>query len=136
MSIEKNKEIVRRAIHAQNQENWAELIGEFSPSPAHTEAFIEQHSLFRNAFTDYHCTIKEMVAEGDKVIIYCTVKATHSDYFPFGELRDIPPTGRTLEWDEVSMWQLENGKLVTDSGWLMVDRVSRLQQMGMLAASV
>lgn len=130
--IEKNKAFVRRAMHALNQENWDELIGEFSPSLEATAAFIEQHALFRNAFADFHCTIKEMIAEGNKVVIYCTVRAKHVDDFPFGELRGLPPTGKTVEWDEVSKWEMKNGKPIEGIGWLLVDRVTRLQQLGFL----
>jgi len=130
--LEQNKLFVRKAMHALNQDNWAELIGKFSPSPAATAAFIEQHAIFRNAFANYYCTIKEMVAEGGKVVIYCTVRATHVDDFPFGELRGLPPTGKEVKWDEVSMWEMKDGKPVEGSGWLLVDGVARLQQLGYL----
>lgn len=130
MSTGENKAIARRAIEALNQENWAELVGEFAVTPAEAEAFIQDHSLFRAAFPDYQFTIDELIGEGDRVVVQGTVRATHKREFPSGELKGVAPTGKQLEWAEVWIWRIADGKLV--DGWMLVDGVSRLQQLGVL----
>lgn len=130
MSIEANKDTVRRAMEALNQENWAELIGEFFPTAADANAFRSWHAPFRAAFPDYHVTIDEMIAEGDKVAVRQTVRATHAGEFPVWELKGIAPTGKHLVWIEVQILRVADGKIL--DGWLIVDGVSRLQQLGVL----
>lgn len=96
MSVDENKVMVRRWIETLNQENWRELIVEFFPTPTDADEFIQEHSTFRTAFPDYHFTIDDMVAEGDKVVVRGTVRATHQGEFPMGELKGIAPTGKQL----------------------------------------
>ncbi len=131
MSIEENKAFIRHSVEILNNENWAELVRAESPFPE-TEAFIQDHAKFRAAFPDYQFTIDDLIAEGDKVVARGTVRATHRGEFPVAELKGIAPTGKRLEWAEVWIWRLQNGKFV--DGWLIVDGVSRLQQLGVLSS--
>lgn len=129
MSTEENKAFVRHSVEILNKENWADLMRTESPIPE-TEAFIQEHAKFRAAFPDYQFTIDDLVAEGDKVVIRGTVRATHRAEFPVEELKGIAPTGKRLEWAEVWIWRFQNGKFV--DGWLILDGISRLQQLGVL----
>lgn len=130
MSTAANKATMRRAMEALNQENWANLMGEFFPSAADANEFRFWHAPFRAAFPDYHATIDEMIAEGDKVVVRQTVRATHAGEYPYWELKGIAPTGKQLEWNEVQILRVADGKIL--DGWLIVDGVSRLQQLGVL----
>ena len=129
MSTEENKAYVRHSVEILNQDNWAELMRAESPH-LDTEAFIQEHAKFRAAFPDYQFTIDDLIAEGDKVVIRGTVRATHRGEFPVQELKGIAPTCRRLEWAEVWIWRFQNGKFV--DGWLILDGISRLQQLGVL----
>ncbi len=130
MSVDGNKAIVRRYVELMNREDWAEHVGEFAPSTAQAEAWNEQHSVFRVAFPDYQFTIDDLLAEADKVVVRGTVRATHKREYPAGEMKGIAPTGKSLEWAEVWIVRIVDGKLA--DGWLLVDGISRLQQLGIL----
>lgn len=127
---EENKAFVRRWVETLNQENWVERVSEIQPTPADAAEFIAMHTTFRAAFPDYHFTIDELIAEGDKVVVRGRTRATHLGEFPVGELKGIAPTAKQLEWSEV--WIYGFGK-PTDF-WMLVDGVSRLQQLGVLPA--
>lgn len=128
MTTEESKAIARRWVEALNQENWATLIVELFPTPAAAAEFIQMHTLFRAAFSNYHFTIDDLIAEGDKVVVRGTVHATHTGEFPVGELKGLAPTGKPLAWAEV--WMLPVSAPM--DSWLLVDGVSRLQQLGVL----
>jgi predicted ester cyclase len=125
------KAYARRMVEALNHENWRELIVEFLSTPAVADEFIQQHATFRTAFPDYHFTIDDLIAEGDKVVVRGTVRATHRDEYPFAELKDIAPTGKQLDWEEVWIFSRSDS---TDF-WMLIDGVSRLQQLGVLPSS-
>ena len=129
MSIEDNKALVRRCIESLNKPDWADYMGQFWAKPP-TEEDIKQHAEFRAAFAGYHYEINEMIAEGDKVVVGGTVSATHVAEFPYAELKGIPATGKKVEWDEVQLYIIADGKIA--DFMLMVDGVSRLQQLGVL----
>ena len=130
MSVKENKQVVQRAVDALNSSNWSEAVAEFAATPADAEAFLEIHSAFRHAFPDYHFTVEDMIAEGDKVAVRGMVRATHKEEFPFVELKGIAPTGNQLEWREIWIWQISDGRIV--NSWEINDGVSRLQQLGVL----
>jgi predicted ester cyclase len=129
MSTEDNKARVRYFIEMMNKENWAEQLRAEFPGDD-TEALIEENMLFRTAFPDYQFTIDDLIAEGDKVVVRGTVRATHRDEFPVGELKGIAPTGKRLEWTEAWIHRFEAGKPA--ESWSIIDGVSRLQQLGVL----
>jgi hypothetical protein len=86
--------------------------------------------VFRVAFPDYQFTIDDLIAEGDKVVVRGMARATHKREFPVGEMKGIAPSGKSLEWAEVWIVRIVDGKFA--DGWLLVDGISRLQQLGVL----
>ena len=102
---------------------------DFLPTPVEAAEFIDMHTPFRTAFPDYHFPIDELIAEGDNVVVRGRTRATHLGEFPFGELKGIAPTGKQLEWAEI--WIIRLGE-PRDFSWMLVDGVSRLQQLGVL----
>ena len=133
MSAEENKALVRRTIEILNKEIWADLLRAEWPDPD-TEAFIQEHAIFRAAFTDYEFIIDDLIAEGDKVVLRGTIRATHQGEYPFDELKGIAPTGKRLEWETVWIERIQNGKRL--EFWSIRDGVSRLQQLGVLPPPV
>jgi predicted ester cyclase len=130
MSIEQNKAIVREFDECLNRPNWAELVRKFFPTPAAADDFEKMHAEFRAAFPEYHATTVDMIAEGDKVVTRDRVRAVHKAEFAVAELKGIPGSGKTLEWEEVLIYRISGDKIV--DGWLLVDGVARLRQLGVL----
>lgn len=130
MSTEQNKAVVRGMVDALNSAAWRERILPFIKQDAMADEFLRSHTLFRKAFPDYDYTLEEMVAEGDRVVTVGTVRGTHTAEYPEAELKGVAATGKKLEWREVAMYRLAGGAIV--DGWLVVDGVTRLQQLGVL----
>jgi steroid delta-isomerase-like uncharacterized protein len=79
------------------------------------------------AFPDMHWVVKEMVAEGDKVVTRFIWTGTHR-----GAFLGIPSTGRSVEVKGVVIDRLENRKMA-DSRILM-DTMGLMQQLGVAPA--
>jgi uncharacterized protein (TIGR02246 family) len=75
------------------------------------------------AFPDQHATIEDILAEGDRVLIRTTVRATHT-----GPFRDIAPTGRQVSVEVLDIWRVEDGKL--KEHWGVFDNLAFLRQLG------
>lgn len=77
----------------------------------------------RNAFPDYHEEIKELIAEGNKVVARFTVQGTHQ-----GPLGKIPPTGKRVCYEEIAIFTIDQGKVISQRG--IPDLVQLFQQLG------
>jgi predicted ester cyclase len=75
------------------------------------------------AFAEISITPEEVIVCGDRVVARTRFKALH-----VGPFKGIPPTNRTIEFDQIHIWRMENG-LVAES-WACMDEVSGLRQMG------
>ena len=74
------------------------------------------------AFPDIQVTTEDVVAEGDKVVYRNTVTGTH-----LGEYRGMPPTGRSVRYDEIFIIRFADG-LIAEI-WGVVDVFGQLQQL-------
>jgi steroid delta-isomerase-like uncharacterized protein len=79
------------------------------------------------AFPDLHVAIEDVVAEGDKVVYRNTVTGTHQ-----GEYRGLPPTGRSVTYNEIFIIRFADG-LIAEI-WGVVDVLAQLKQLGVLPA--
>ncbi|NRQ40366.1 ester cyclase [Nonomuraea sp. NN258] len=79
------------------------------------------------AFPDIHVSTEDMIAEGDKVVFRNTVTGTH-----LGEYRGLPPTGRSVTYNEIFVVRFSDG-LVAEV-WGVVDVLAQLRQLGALPA--
>lgn len=80
-------------------------------------------TMFRNAFPDYWMRIDHMVAEDDRVAARFTQGGTHQ-----GELFGIPATGKTVEFTEMGILRIADGKVV--ESWYDVDMLGLMGQLG------
>jgi len=81
--------------------------------------------MLRLAFPDMHWVVKEMVAEGEKVVTRFVWTGTHRGVF-----LGIPATGSSVEVKGVVIDRLEDGKMA-DSRILM-DTMGLMQQLGVV----
>ena len=113
MSLEENKAIVRRFIEAYNKRNLDLFDDLLAPdyfdhtSKVDPEGLKQLMNMAFKAFPDFHETIEDIVAEGDKVWARITFTGTHT-----GEFMGMAPTGRKITTEMVDIFRIVNGKLV------------------------
>jgi len=130
------KVLVRRLFEeVWNQGNLAAIDELFAPSyirydPAAPEAkglagFKQLVVMLRTAFPDLHFTLEEIIAEDDKVMTRALLRGTHR-----GEYLGIAPTGKPVAVMGMVVLRIAQGKF--QEGWLMMDNLGLLQQLGVV----
>ncbi len=79
------------------------------------------------AFPDLHVTVEDLIEEGDKVVCRNTVTGTHQ-----GEYMGLPPTGKSVAYNEIFICRFVNGRIAEI--WGVVDVFSQMKQLGMIPA--
>jgi steroid delta-isomerase-like uncharacterized protein len=136
-----NKATVRRFCAASNTGD-AEVISKMidelvepdalirTPLPLGTtgaKALKEVFARLHRAFPDLHVTIEDLVQEGDKLVSRNTVTGTHH-----GEHMGIPPTGKTVTYNEIFIFRFAGGRIAET--WGVVDVLSQMKQLGAIPA--
>ncbi len=130
-----NKTLVRRVVEdVYNQGNLAAIddyvAADFvihAPSedihgPAGARQFVAG---LRKAFPDFHITIEDQIADGDRVVTRWTAEGTH-----LGEFQGIPPTGKHGTMTGIDIDRVVDGKVV--ECWVNEDDLGLLQQLGVI----
>ena len=135
MSAEENKALVRRFVEEfWNEGNTAaadELMEVDAEIHMPTGEVVDLDGLksfagtFRGSFPDWHSTVEELIAEGDRVAERWTGRGTHR-----GELQGIPPTGKRVEVPGSVFYRIVDGKIVEFRGQL--DMMGLMQQLGVI----
>ena len=68
-----------------------------------------------------------MIAEGDKVVGRNTVTGTHR-----GDYMGIPPTGKSITYNEIFIGRFAGGRIAET--WGVVDVLSQMRQLGAIPA--
>jgi steroid delta-isomerase-like uncharacterized protein len=77
------------------------------------------------AFPDLHLTLEDIIAEGDKVVVRQIVTGTHR-----GEYVGLPPTGKSVAYNEIFIFRFVNGRIAET--WGVVDVFSQMKQLGVI----
>ncbi len=93
------------------------------PGPTDREGFRQFVAMLYAAFPDLHHTVKEQVAENDKVATIINVYGTHK-----GDLLGIAPTGRQIMFEDFMITRMQGGKVV--ELWAQFDVLNVWQQLG------
>lgn len=80
-------------------------------------------TMLRSAFPDWHETIEDMFAEGEKVVFRVTGHGTHE-----GEFFSIPATGTDVRMAGFDIVRLEGGQMAEH--WANFDQLGLLRQLG------
>ena len=133
MSPEANKALVRRFVQEFWNEGDTTAVDELIAIDAaihmptgevvDPEGFKRFVAMWRESFPDWHSTVEELIAEGDRVAERWTGRGIHQ-----GELQGIPPTGKRVEVPGSVFYRIVDGKIVEFRGQL--DIMSLMQQIG------
>lgn len=82
-------------------------------------------------FPDFHMALKHLVADGKLVMAHWINTGTHTGELKLpGMEQGIPPSGNKINFMEVAIFRLENGKIA--KGWYISDQLGMMQQIGMI----
>lgn len=123
MSLDENKQVIRTYFEEVVNRGNLSLIDRTVARQA--EGLRQVISMFFAAFPDAQTTIDDLIAEGDKVVVRSTTRATHK-----GALMGIPPTGRSVRYTGIDIFRVADGKIAEH--WFVRDHATLMEQLGVL----
>jgi steroid delta-isomerase-like uncharacterized protein len=96
------------------------------PTAVGPEGMAETVSVYQQG-VDGHWGIEEIFSTADKVVVRWTGTGTH-----VGEVNGIPPTGKAIAVDAISVHRMAEGKIAET--WEVWDTLGFLQQLGVVPA--
>ena len=138
MSAEENKAIFRRYVEEVSNQGNLEVAEEIfdrylahqpdgsalERGPEDVKRFMGE---FRAGFPDFHSTIEDQIAEGDKVVTCWRMRGTHR-----GEFRGIAPTGMEVDVTGIVIFRFSDGKVV--ESWDNFDQIGMMRRLGVIRA--
>jgi predicted ester cyclase len=123
MTLESNKAVVRRYIEEViNRGNLALIDSIFAPELAErVKSFLAGGE--NEPFPDGQEEIRDIIAEGNTVMVRWIYRATH-----LGEFMGIPPTRKRIEITGYGTYYLENDRIVWDT--MSMDWDDAMEQLG------
>ncbi len=132
MPLEENKAIIRRWFEAENKKDLSQIEDIVAPDFFdHThqlkgvEEYKQRFNMFIKAFPDFHETIEDIIAEGDRVWVHFKFSGTHT-----GEYLGLAPTGKKIAVEVVDIFRMVDGKVVEE--WEIADALDLLKQLGVI----
>lgn len=126
------KKFIDEVINKKNLDVVNDLIGpgfvDHNPmpgTPPGSEGMKQAMEMFISAFPDMTSDLTFLVAEGDLVVGHQTTKGTHK-----GDLMGIPATGKKVEFAEIHIVRIKDGKAVEH--WGLADGEAMMQQLGVM----
>lgn len=138
MSADQNKAVVRRFFDEVCNGRKLEVANEImaadfkyhepasiSPGGSGPEAMKQEVSIYHRGLPDARWVVHEVLAaENDAVVVRWTGQGTHT-----GDLNGIPPTGKSISVEALSLFHLRNGQIV--EMWDVWDALGLMQQIGL-----
>jgi steroid delta-isomerase-like uncharacterized protein len=91
--------------------------------PIDLKQFREFAQQLRQAFPDFHVTIEDTIAAGDRVVVRWHAEMAHR-----GEFMGVPPTNRGVSVSGITILRYARGKII--QGWDNWDQLGLLVQIG------
>jgi predicted ester cyclase len=79
------------------------------------------------AYPDLHITVEDLIEEGDKIVSRNVVTGTHQ-----GEYMGLPPTGKSVTYNEIFIVRFAGGRIA--ESWGVVDVFAQMKQLGVVPA--
>jgi predicted ester cyclase len=132
---EANKAIVRRIHDELNRNNLAIVDELYSPDyVSHVgkrkgglreyKEYLEAH---QQAFPDWTTSIKDLMAEGDRVIARISEQGTHKGELRHRSMGHLAPTHKMVDSSRVIIRRIMHGKVV--ESWIHADHLGILHQL-------
>jgi predicted ester cyclase len=129
---------IRDAVNTGDEELISKTVDEvvapdvLIPTPLPIEAAGAQAAkqvwaILLRGLPDLHLTIEDLIAEGDKVVMRASVTGTHQ-----GEYMGLPPTGKSITYNEIFIFRFAGGRIA--EMWGVVDVFSQMKQLGVIPA--
>ena len=96
------------------------------PAGVGPDAVVEVVATYQTA-VEGHWQIEEIFSAGDRVVVRWTGSGTH-----VGEINGVPPTGRKIRVDAITIHRMSGGKIAET--WEVWDTLGFLQQIGVVPA--
>ncbi len=135
MTLEENKEVVRKYVDEFLVNRDFSRFDRYVAPGFHihrsavpeeirgSEGLSRQMDMFYHAFPNLDVQIKDMVAEGDKVVVRFEAPGTHQN-----EFAGIPPTGRDVVWKGLVMYRFTDDGRIAEA-WGYWDDYGLLEQL-------
>jgi steroid delta-isomerase-like uncharacterized protein len=104
MSVEENKAVIRRWVAARNASDVETAVSLWIDE--RQEGLRGAFNRFTEGFPDLQFTAHELIAEGDKVVLWWTLHGTHLGTYAGG-----PANGQEIEWTSVDFYTVVSGKI-------------------------
>ena len=143
MSTKGNKELVRQVIKDRNEfagdaakvRSWCEkycapgyIHHNLARGDMNQEQMMQYFVELMSAFPDFHKSIDDMVAEGDKVVLRYTIEGTHK-----GTFAGIPATGKHVSIKGNEIYKIEGRKIL--EWWDFADYLGLMTQLGVVSGA-
>jgi predicted ester cyclase len=126
MSVEDNKQLVRRLVEDVLNTGRTDLLSEFfKPGSLLAGSFKQNIEINRAAFPDARSTIDNIVAEDDQVVVVLNTQGTNTQ-----EILGQPATGKSAVWTSFHLYKIKDGRIT--SAVFCSDRLGIRQQLGLL----
>ncbi len=132
MFLEENKTVIRKAIEALNKRDLASLdqfiAVDYVDRTNQIRSIGNLKQFYTRAFEDFpdfHRTIEDITAEGDKVWTHIKGSGTHK-----GEYHGLVPTGKKITWEANTILRIADGNIA--EMWAFSDELNFCKQLGII----
>jgi hypothetical protein len=113
MSTEENKVIARRFFEEIWNKGRVELLDDFWKIEKPDIAELKERILwYHKSAPGFYFTILDVIAEGDKVLVYWKADVMHTNIPDPQPTFHIPPLGKPVQWRGMALMTILDGKLV------------------------
>jgi predicted ester cyclase len=128
--LDDNKDLIRRWVEFSNagfagsfdEFISADYMGHLGAVTMDRQELERLERVFSAAFPDAHHTVDDLIADGDRVVLRTTARATHR-----GEFEGIAPTGRSVEFTGLVVYRVEHGRIA--ESWGEIDFLRLIREL-------
>ena len=97
--------------------------------PQGKAGFLEFFDVIFRALPDFHYAVKNVVADGDLVMAWCTTMGTHTG----GDFLGQSAAGNSVKFDVVDIFRMHDGKIAEH--WDVADTFTFFSQLGVVTGA-